>query len=68
MLPCGSPFWGLDSDAFWSRMERCFGPLLETKTPDRSLRPDPQLLPTIALDPPPAVWPDPSEFVHDDED
>jgi hypothetical protein len=68
MLPCGSPFWGLDADAFWAQMERCFRPLLETTTPDRSLRPDPALLPTIALDPVPAAWPDPAEFVHEDED
>ena len=68
MERCGSPFLGLDAAAFWAQMERCFRPLLETTTPDRSLRPDPAVLPTIALDPVPAAWPDPSEFVHDDED
>jgi hypothetical protein len=67
MQPCGSPFWGLDSDGFWKQMERCFLPLLTTATPDRSLRPDPELLPRIVLDPPPAAWPDPSEFVHDED-
>jgi len=30
------------------------------------LRPDPQMLPIIALDPPPASWPDPEAFIHDD--
>jgi hypothetical protein len=68
MAPCGSPFLGLDSDAFWRRMEECFRPLLTTATPDRSLRPDPALIPTITLDPGPAVWPDPEEFIHEDED
>lgn len=62
MQPCGSPFWGLDADAFWRQMERCFAPLLAEGTPDRMLRPDPALLPVIALDPPPAAWPDRAQF------
>jgi predicted metal-dependent hydrolase len=65
MRPCSSPYWGLDVDAFWSQMERCFQPLLETATPDRSLRPDPALLPMIQLDPPPAAWPERSEYLTD---
>ncbi len=28
MRPCGSPFLGLDVDAFWRGMEECFRPLL----------------------------------------
>jgi hypothetical protein len=68
MRPCGSPFWGLDADAFWARMEGCFRPLLENGAADRSVRPDPTLLPKIALDPPPAEWPDPSEYLTDDDD
>src|ERR1700731_3397272 len=28
MAPCGSPFLGVDSDAFWRQMERCFAELL----------------------------------------
>ncbi len=68
MRPCGSPFWGLDADAFWGQMERCFRPLLETAEPDRSLLPDPALLPVIALDPPPAAWPDPAEFAPAEDD
>jgi uncharacterized protein len=67
MQPCGSPFMGLDADAFWTQMHRCFQPLLESTTPDRRLRPDPARLPTIALDPLPAAWPDPSEFIHDED-
>src|SRR3954468_12636853 len=56
MGPCGSPFLGLDAAGFWRQMERCFAPLLATRTPDRALRPDPGLMPVIALDPPPAAW------------
>ena len=66
MAPCGSPFLGLDADAFWAQMERCFHGLLTTATPDRALRPDPALMPVIALDPAPEQWPDPQEFLHDD--
>ena len=66
MRPCGSPFLGLDVDAFWLRMGECFRPLLEAGAPDRALRPDPALTPAIALDPAPEAWPDPEEFVADE--
>ena len=33
MRPCGSPFLGLDADAFWRRMEECFRPLLTRGRP-----------------------------------
>ncbi len=61
--PCPSPFLGLDADSFWRQMERCFAPLLETAAPERALRPRDDLLPTITLDPPPATWPDPAEYL-----
>jgi hypothetical protein len=63
MRPCGSPFLGLDADAFWRQMDRCFGPLLAEAMPDRLLRPQEDLLPTIALDPPPSAWPDPAAYL-----
>ena len=66
MAPCGSPFLGLDTADFWRQMERCFAPLLGAQPPDRSVRPDPALVPAIVLDPPPAEWPDPEEYVHED--
>ena len=68
MKPCGSPFMGLDSDAFWQNMEECFRPLLTTPSPDRSLRPDAALIPVIRLDPAPATWPNPEDFIHEDEE
>ena len=67
MQRCGSPFLGLDVAAFWRQMERCFEPLLNTSSPDRGARPAPGLIPVITLDPPPAVWPDPEQFLHEDE-
>jgi uncharacterized protein len=66
MKTCDSPFLGLDVDGFWRQMARCFEPLLGTTAPDRQLRPDPELLPALTLDPPPETWPDPAAFVHED--
>lgn len=67
MRGCGSPFLGLDQEAFWARMARCFEPLLCPGPTDRGLRPDPELMPTITLDPPPDAWPDPEDYVSADE-
>lgn len=66
MKTCGSPFLGLDVDDFWQQMARCFEPLLNTTAPDRSVRPDPELLPILRLDPPPESWPDPEAYLPDD--
>ncbi len=68
MKACGSPFLGLDVADFWRQMELCFACLLNAPTPDRSLRPNPNLIPTVRLDPEPEEWPDPSAFAHDDEE
>lgn len=68
MAPVGSPFWGLDVNDFWRRMEACFRPVLGPEPPDRATRPDPALLPTLTLDPPPETWPDPEEYIHEDEE
>src|ERR1700722_1339799 len=58
MRPCGSPYLGLDATAFWRQMTLCFEPLLQTPEPDRGVRPDPERIPVLTLDPPPASWPD----------
>jgi hypothetical protein len=63
MERCGSPFLGLDVADFWRQMERCFRPLLESAAPDRAVRPADESLPVLALDPPPAAWPDPADFL-----
>jgi hypothetical protein len=64
---CGSPFLGLDTAAFWVRMERCFRPLLGPEPPDRATRSDPALLPVIELQPPPDAWPDPDDYLGDED-
>ena len=61
----GSPFLGLDRVAFWQQMERCFAPLLAAADPDQRLVPVEQDIPEIALDPPPAEWPDPAGFLEE---
>jgi predicted metal-dependent hydrolase len=64
-----SPHLGLDCDAFWRQMAICFVPVhAETNLLRRDLRPDEALIPTITLDPPPAAWPDPEEFLEEDEE
>jgi uncharacterized protein len=67
MRPCGSPYLGLDAAAFWRQMGLCFEPLLATDDPDPSVRPDPARVPVVALDPPPASWPDPEAFLPDED-
>jgi len=67
MGPCGSPFLGLDVTDFWRQMERCYSGILGQQSPDRSLRPAPESYPVIRLSPEPASWPDPTEFLHDEE-
>jgi predicted metal-dependent hydrolase len=67
MKTCGSRFLGLDVDDFWRQMARCFQPLLTTATPDRDVRPDPELLPNLTLDPSPVAWPDPTDFIREEE-
>jgi len=67
MTPCGSPFLGLDTAAFWLQMEQCYRPLLDSPTPEGSIRPDEELIPVISLDPPPETWPDPACYLTDDE-
>ncbi len=61
----GSAYLGLDVAAFWQQLSRCFAPILEGATPDRPVL-DPSLIPVLSLDPPPAAWPDPAEFVEAD--
>src|SRR5262245_46194286 len=60
-------FLGLDVQAFWRRMEDCFRPVLGPEPPDRASRPDPSLVPTILLEPAPETWPDPDEYLPDDD-
>jgi predicted metal-dependent hydrolase len=62
-----SPYLGLDAQAFWEAMTRCFAPLINHPNPNSTIRPDPALLPAIRLNPAPAAWPDPAQFVSEEE-
>jgi uncharacterized protein len=57
---------GLDSAAFWRQMEACFAELLRQPEPAQRIEPNEDLIPTITLEPPPASWPDPAEFLHEE--
>ena len=59
---------GLDLAGFRQAMGTCFAELLAAADPDRSIQPRDELLPTLALEPPPESWPDPDAFVEGDED
>jgi predicted metal-dependent hydrolase len=68
LAPYGSGFLGLDLDGFRRQMESCFAELLAAANPDRSVQLREELLPSIALEPPPADWPDPAEFIEKEDD
>jgi predicted metal-dependent hydrolase len=67
LAACGPVFQGLDLTEFWRQMDICYAPLLNQANPDRSLRLDPERVPTIALDSPPDCWPDPDEYLTEHE-
>jgi uncharacterized protein len=67
MEPFGSPHLGLDCAGFWRQMERCLAEILANPDADRSVQLDEALLPVISLDPPPSAWPDPAEFLRDED-
>jgi predicted metal-dependent hydrolase len=58
---------GLAVTDFWRQMECCFADLLAVPEPDRSIAPQEELIPTITLDPPPESWPDPADFIEEEE-
>jgi uncharacterized protein len=61
----GDHYQGLDVPTFWRQMESCFAEVLASPEPD--LRPRDNLLPIITLDPAPTSWPNPDDFLEDDE-
>jgi predicted metal-dependent hydrolase len=63
-----SPYLGLNTTAFWQQMAHCYAPLLADPNPDRYLRPEENLIPVIALDPPPLHWPDPASFATEEDE
>jgi hypothetical protein len=58
MTPFGPHHQGLDTKRFWEDMQTCCAPFLVSGDPSEPCRPDEALLPSITLNPAPAVWPD----------
>ena len=67
MTGCGRSLQGLDIAEFWRGMEVCYRPLLGPDI-ERSVRPNENELPTIRLEPAPENWPDPGDYLPDDDD
>ncbi len=67
MQPYGDRYLALDTSDFWRQMERCFAQVLASADPDRDLRPQDELLPSITLNPPPAQWPNPDDFLEEED-
>lgn len=68
-----SPHQGIDTIRFWKEMQSCFtGLLAEMQTnpnPDRhALQLDEALVPQIVLEPAPESWPEPEQFVSDEDE
>src|SRR5262245_53795031 len=68
MRDCHGRFLGLDVDDFWRRMEACFAPLLGPAPPGRDARPAPELLLVMTLYPAPPSWPDPDDYLPDEDE
>jgi uncharacterized protein len=66
MKDCGDRFLGLDVAGFWRSMEECFRPVLGPGPTDRAARPT--FVPTMRLDPEPPSWPDPDDYLPDEDE
>ena len=68
MERCPPALFGLDIKAFWHAMERCFAPVLGPHACPTALPgPTRRRVPRITLDPPPEAWPDPDDYLPDDD-
>src|SRR5262245_45810264 len=67
MLRYGTPFCGLDQEKFWGQMDRCFAELMAQSPPSREVKINEELIPTIELNPEPDAWPNPAQFIEEDE-
>jgi predicted metal-dependent hydrolase len=63
-----SPHLGLDLAGLHDQMTRCFAELLASPAPDRSITPDEELVPEIALSPAPEEWPDPAAYLPPEDE
>jgi hypothetical protein len=64
----GSPFWGLNQDAFWAQMDRCFAEMMSPPNPPHKVEIREELIPTIELDPAPSEWPDPAAYLEEEDE
>ena len=62
-----SPHLGMDRAAFWDAMARCYAKLLISGDGPQGIRLEERLRPTIELTPPPDSWPDPAQFLDEEE-
>jgi predicted metal-dependent hydrolase len=62
-----SPYLGLDHALFWSEMHRCFEELLNSDESMGGVELDGSRIPTIALEPAPNAWPNPDDYLHDED-
>jgi predicted metal-dependent hydrolase len=67
MKPYGSSYRGLDTDQFWREMQQCLAEVLVEGEPKQRVHLDESLIPRLRLDPPPAAWPDPTEFIEQED-
>src|SRR5437870_4368944 len=63
----GEHYLGLDNADFWRQMGLCFAELLHDPQLAHRVEPDENLLPTITLNPPPESWPDPAQFLPEEQ-
>lgn len=67
----GPVFWGLDIARFCGDLESCFAELLTseplTSEPPERVAIREETIPEIALDPSPTDWPEPEEFLGDED-
>src|SRR5262249_30595683 len=64
---CGPRVLGLRVTGFLQQMEACFRSLLGPEPPSSEVRPDPERLPVLRLDPEPESWPDPEAYLPEDD-
>ncbi len=67
LAPYPATYRGLDLDDFRRQMRLCFAGLLDSPEPPAGLAPDEELLPVIRLTPEPAAWPDPAEYLREED-
>jgi predicted metal-dependent hydrolase len=63
-----SQHFGMNLDNFGQQMHACFARLFNADSPDSNIELEEELLPEIVLDPPPIAWPDPADYLHEEDE